>query len=192
MAFTRARLAAQTEKPVMTKTDVAAMLALSSALFVAIGDVLEQRAAHRIADTSVGNVNLLVRLLRDQRWRWGALLLAASIVLQAAALGHGSVLLVQALLTLSLLFALPINARLSGRTVTGGEWIWACLLTAAVMVIVVVGNPQAGRSTASLETWAAVAVVMGPILVACVVAGRIWRGALAAALLVRCGASSRC
>src|SRR5436305_8730816 len=125
MAFIRARLAAQTEKPVMTKTDVAAMLALSSALFVAIGDVLEQRAAHRIADTSVGNVNLLVRLLRDQRWRWGALLLAASIVLQAAALGHGSVLLVQALLTLSLLFALPINARLSGRTVAGGEWIWA-------------------------------------------------------------------
>ncbi len=116
------------------------------------------------------------------RWWWGALLLAASVALQAAALDQGSVLLVQALLMLSLLFALPINARMSHRTVTGGEWMWAALLIAAVTVVVTVGDPQAGRSTASLQTWAAVAVVFGPLLVACVVAGRVWRGAPAAVL----------
>ncbi len=125
---------------------------------------------------------MFASLLRNQRWWWGTLLLASSIALQAAALGHGSVLLVQALLMLSLLFALPINARLAHRTVTGGEWIWAGLLTAAVIVIVVVGNPQAGRSSASLQTWAAVAVVVGPLLIACVVAGRVWNGAVAATL----------
>ncbi|OBG28351.1 DMT family transporter [Mycobacterium sp. 852002-51057_SCH5723018] len=166
----------------MTKTDIAALLALCSALCIAIGDVLQQRAAYRITDESVGHIQLFGHLLRNRRWWWGTLLLAGSIALQAAALGQGSVLLVQALLALSLLFALPINARLSHRRVTGGEWIWAGVLTAAVIVIVTVGHPQAGRSSASLATWAPVAFVLGPLLVACVVIGRIRGGALAAAL----------
>jgi drug/metabolite transporter (DMT)-like permease len=166
----------------MAQLHIAAMLALSSALCVAIGDVLQQRAAHCIADRSVGPVELFAGLLRNQRWWWGTLLLVASIALQAAALGEGSVLLVQALLMSSVLFALPINARLSHRRVTGGEWVWAALLTAAVIVVVVVGNPQAGHSGASLRTWAAVAAVLGPLLVGCVVAGRVWGGAAAAAL----------
>jgi drug/metabolite transporter (DMT)-like permease len=169
-------------EPLMAKTDIAVLLALASALCVAIGDVLQQRAAHCIEDRSAGHVELFASLLRSKRWWWGALLLAASVALQAAALGQGSVLLVQALLMFSLLFALPINARLSHRPVTGGEWMWAGLLTAAVTVIVVVGNPQAGRSSAPLGTWAVVAIALAPLLVACVVAGRIWGGAAAAVL----------
>ncbi|WP_102417018.1 DMT family transporter [Mycobacterium sp. 4858] len=166
----------------MAKTDIAILLALASALCVAIGDVLQQRAAHCIEDRSVGHVELFATLLRNQRWWLGALLLAGSVALQAAALGQGSVLLVQALLMCSLLFALPINARLFHRRVTGAEWMWAGLLTAAVTVIVVVGNPQAGQATAPLRTWAVVAVALGPLLVACVVAGRILGGAAAAVL----------
>ena len=71
-------------------------------------------------------------------------------------------LLVQALLVTSLLFALPINARLTHRRVTRWEWTWAALLAAAVAVIVTVGNPTAGHSRASLETWTAVIAVLGP------------------------------
>src|SRR5579875_2347505 len=155
----------------MTPMQLAALLALSSALCVAIGDVVQQRAAHRISDRPVGHIELLAKLLRDGRWWLGALVLIASIGLQAAALGQGSVL-----------FALPINARLSRRAVTGQEWFWAGLLTAAVAVIVTVGHPQAGRSSASLHTWAAVAVVLGPLLAGCVVVGRIRGGAVAAVL----------
>ncbi|OBB78904.1 hypothetical protein A5760_01745 [Mycobacterium colombiense] len=166
----------------MAHANIAALLAVSSALCVASGDVLQQRATHCIADRSVGTVELFAGLLRNQRWWWGALLLVASIALQAAALGEGSVLMVQALLTSSVLFALPIDAWFSHRTVTGGEWVWAALLTAAVIVVVVVGNPEAGHAGASLRTWAAVAVVLGPLLVGCAVAGRIWGGAAAAAL----------
>lgn len=167
----------------MSRTDIAALLALSSALCVAIGDVLQQRAAHCITDRAVGSVELFANLLRSQRWWWGTLLLATSIGLQAAALGGGSVLLVQALLMFSVLFALPINARLSHRAVTAGEWGWAALLTAGVSVVVIVGNPQAGHSGASLATWAVVAAVLGPLLAGCVVAGRVRGGAVAAGLL---------
>jgi hypothetical protein len=166
----------------MARPEIATLLALSSALCIATGDVLQQQAAHRITDTSVGHIALFANLLRNQRWWWGAVLLAASIALQAAALSQGSVLLVQALLMLSVLFALPINARSSHRAVTGAEWLWAGLLTAAVTAIVTVGHPRAGHSSASLGTWAVVAAILGPLLVACVVAGRVKGGAPAAGL----------
>jgi drug/metabolite transporter (DMT)-like permease len=164
------------------ETDIAALLALGSALCVASGDVLQQRAAHCITDRSVSSIKLFAGLLRNRRWWWGAILLVASIALQAAALDHGSVLLVQALLMLSLLFALPMNARLSRRTMTAREWVWGGLLTAGVIVVVTVGNPRSGHSNASLGTWAAVAVVLGPLLAGCIVVGRIRGGALAAVL----------
>lgn len=166
----------------MAHTEIAAVLALSSALCVATGDVLQQRAAHCVEDKSIGHVGLFASLLRNGRWWWGAALLVMSVGLQAAALGQGSVLLVQALLMCSLLFALPINARLFHRKMTGAEWTWAGLLTVAVTVVVVVGNPRPGHSSASLGTWALVAVVLGPLLVGCVVAGRTWGGTAAAAL----------
>jgi len=167
----------------MTKTDIAALLALASALAVAVGDVLQQRATHRIVDTSVGNLELFARLLRNRRWLWGALLLVVSVALQAAALDQGSVLLVQALLVLSLLFALPFSARLARRSVTRREWLWAVLLTAAVTVIVTVGNPRAGHANASLRTWAVVVAVLVPLLAGCVVIARMRGGAVAAVLL---------
>ena len=69
----------------MAKADIAALLALASALCVAIGDVLQQRARHRITDTSVGQLEPFRRLLGDRRWRWGAVMLVVSIGLQAAA-----------------------------------------------------------------------------------------------------------
>jgi drug/metabolite transporter (DMT)-like permease len=167
----------------MDKADIAALLALGAALFIAIGDVIHQRSAHEVTDEPVSHVDLFVRLLRDGQWWLGSVVAAVGFALQAAALGFGSVLLVQALLVTSLLFALPINARMSHRRVTRWEWTWAALLAAAVAVIVTVGNPTAGHSRASLETWTAVIAVLGPALVLCVVGARIWSGTGSAVLL---------
>jgi drug/metabolite transporter (DMT)-like permease len=167
----------------MDKADIAALLALGAAFFIAIGDVIHQRSAHEVTDEPVSHVDLFMRLLRDGQWWLGSLVSAAGFGLQAAALGFGSVLLVQAVLVTSLLFALPISARLSHRRVTRWEWTWAALLAAAVAVIVTVGNPTAGHSRASLETWTAVIAVLGPALVLCVVGARIWSGSVGAMLL---------
>ena len=167
----------------MAKADIAALLALGAAFFIAIGDVIHQRSAHEVTDEPVSHIGLFTRLLRDRQWWLGSLVAAAGFALQAAALGLGSVLLVQALLVTSLLFALPINARLTHRRVTRWEWIWAALLAASVAVIVIVGNPTAGHSRASLETWTAVAAVMVPALVLCVIGARVWSGPASAVLL---------
>jgi drug/metabolite transporter (DMT)-like permease len=167
----------------MDKADVAALLALGAAFFIAIGDVIHQRSAHEVTDEPVSHTELFMRLLRDGQWWLGSGVAAAGFALQAAALGLGSVLLVQAMLVTSLLFALPISARLSHRPVTRWEWTWAALLAAAVAIIVTVGNPTAGHSRASLETWTAVIAVLGPALVLCVVGARIWSGPVSAVLL---------
>ena len=167
----------------MDKADIAALLALGAAFFIAIGDVIHQRTAHEVTDEPVSHVELFMRLLRDRQWWLGSIVAAVGFALQAAALGLGSVLLVQALLVTSLLFALPISARLSHRRVTRWEWTWAALLAAAVAVIVTVGNPTAGHSRASLQMWTVVIAVLGPALVLCVVGARIWSGPVSAVLL---------
>lgn len=163
--------------------DLAVVLALGAAVFIAIGDVIHQRQAHEVTDEPVGHLELFTRLLRDRQWWLGSFVAAAGFGLQAAALGLGSVLLVQALLVTSLLFALPINARLSHRRVTRWQWMWAVLLAASVAVIVTVGNPTAGQSRASWETWTAVVVVLGPALVLCVIGANLWKGPVSAVLL---------
>jgi drug/metabolite transporter (DMT)-like permease len=165
------------------QADLAVLLALGAALFIAIGDVMHQRQAHEVTDENVGHVELFLRLLRDRQWWLGSLVAGGGFALQAAALGLGSVLLVQALLVTSLLFALPINARMRHRRVTPWAWTWAVLLAASVAVIVTVGDPAAGRSHASWETWAAVIVVLGPVLVSCVIGARILTGPVSAVLL---------
>jgi drug/metabolite transporter (DMT)-like permease len=167
----------------VSTTNIAALLAVAAALMIGIGDVLEQRSAQEVTDKPVGTFALFRRLLRDRRWWTGSLVAAAGFGLQAAALGLGSVVLVQALSVTSLLFALLISAAVNHRRITRWQGIWAALLTAAVTVVVTVGNPQAGTPRGSLQTWAIVAAVMGPGLILCVIGARKFPGSVGALLL---------
>ena len=167
----------------VNRADVAVLLALAAALFIAIGDVIHQRSAHDVTDEPVGHVQLFLRLLRDGQWWLGSGVSAAGFACQAAALGLGSVLLVQAVMVTSLLFALPISARVTGRSVTRFQWTWAALLAVAIAVIVTIGNPTEGQSRADVETWSLVLAVLVPAMVVCVVAARFLPGSAGAVLL---------
>lgn len=167
----------------MSTTDIAALLAIAAALMIGVGDVLEQRSAQQITDKPVGTFALFRRLLRDRRWWTGSLVAAAGFGLQAAALGLGSVVLVQALSVTSLLFALVISATVNHRRITRWQGIWAVLLVAAVAVVVTVGNPQAGNPRGSFQTWTVVAAIMGPGLILCVIGARKFSGSVGALLL---------
>jgi drug/metabolite transporter (DMT)-like permease len=164
-------------------TGLAIVLAVAAALMIGIGDVLEQRSARQVTDKPVGTLALFRRLLRDRRWWAGSLVAAAGFGLQAAALGLGSVVLVQALSVTSLLFALLISAKANHRRITRRQGIWAVLLAAAVTVVVTVGNPQAGTPRGSLHTWTIVAAVMVPGLILCVIGARKFSGWVSALLL---------
>jgi hypothetical protein len=174
----------------MSKVDFAALIALCAALASAIGDVVRQRSAQEITDKQVGHLELFRLSVRDTRWWLGAIGAVANYSLQAAALALGSVMLVTALQVTSLLFALPIYARLAHHRVTRSEWMWAVLLAAALAILVTVGHPGGGTWRGSLGTWTAVAVVLGPALVLCVLGARIWSGGSAAPVLLAVVAGS--
>jgi len=175
----------------MSKVDVAALIALCAALASAVGDVIRQRSAQEITDKQVGHLELFRMSLRDRRWWLGGVAAIVNYSLQAGALAWGPVVLVTALQVTALLFALPIYARLAKHPVTRREWIWAVILAGALAVVIVVGDPAAGRERAPVQTWLIVALVMAPILVSCVVAARIWAGRpFAAALLAVVAGSS--
>jgi drug/metabolite transporter (DMT)-like permease len=174
----------------MARADIAVLLALCAALVSAIGSVVRQRSAQEIVDKPVGHWELFRLSLRDTRWWLGGAAAVGNYALQAAALSLGSVMLVTALQVTVLLFALPINARLTRLRVTRWEWLWAAVLAVAVAVVLTVGNPTEGHQRASVETWIVIALVMGPALVSCVIGARIWSGAVAAVLLAVVAGSS--
>lgn len=168
----------------MRHSDIAILLALGAALCVAVGDVLQQRSAQDVTDQPVGHVALMLRLLKDKQWWLGSLVAAGGFGLQAAALAFGSVLLVQALLVTSLLFALPLSAWWVGRRISRTQWLWAVLLAVAVAVIVSVGNPSKGQARAGIELWIWVIATLGPALLLCLLGAKIWAGKPVAAVLL--------
>ena len=174
----------------MTKVDIAALIALCAALASAVGDVIRQRSAHEITDKKVGHLELFRMSLRDKRWWMGGLAAIVNYTLQAGALAWGSVVLVTSLQVTALLFALPIHARLANCRVTRWEWVWAVVLAGALAVVIIVGDPQSGHERAPLSTWIIVTLVMGPTLVLCVLAARIWSGRPVAAVLLALVAGS--
>jgi drug/metabolite transporter (DMT)-like permease len=174
----------------MSKVDLAALIALCAALASAIGDVIRQRSAQEITDKEVGHLELFGLSVRDPRWWLGGIGAIANYSLQAAALALGSVILVTALQVTSLLFALPIYARLAHHRVTRWEWTWAVLLAGSLAVLVTVGDPGAGTARGPVGSWLAVAAVMGPVLVLCVLGARIWASSTAAPVLLAVVAGS--
>src|SRR6185312_12896774 len=174
----------------MSNVEIAALVALCAALASAIGDVIRQRSAHEITDEYVGHLQLFGLSLRDTRWWLGGMMAVLNYSLQAVALVWGSVMLVTSLQVSALLFALPIYARITGHRITRWEWVWAGILAAALAVVVIVGHPDVGQPRTSLHTWIVVGAVMGPVLVACVVAARVWAGRPVAAVLLALVAGS--
>ncbi|MCV7408862.1 DMT family transporter [Mycobacterium florentinum] len=174
----------------MEKIDIAVVLALLAAFASALGNVVRQRSAQEITDKPVGHLELFRMSVRDGKWWLGAGGAIANYALQAAALTMGSVMLVTSLQVTALLFALPIYAHMTRRSVTRWEWTWALLLAAALAVVVVVGDPDPGASRGSVQTWMVVALVMGPALVFCLWGARKWPGSVAAVLLAIVAGSS--
>jgi drug/metabolite transporter (DMT)-like permease len=105
-----------------------ALLAIGAAALMALGTVVRQRAS-----ASGGRFN--------GRWWLGALAAFGGFLLQAVALGLGSVLLVQPLIVLSVLFALPIEQWLYRWNPSARQWLWGVLLAVGVGAFVLFARP---------------------------------------------------
>ena len=166
-------------------TVLAAALALLAAVLLAVASVAQQRAAASVP-VEGGGLRLMGVLLRNRLWWTGTLSDAGGFVCQAAALGLGSLLLVQPLLVTTLLFALPLGARWAHRRLRRSDWIWAALLAVALAVFVISGEPTAGIDRAPPERWLPAGLVLGVVLVVCLLVAATRRGTTRAVLLAVC------
>ncbi|MFH5210619.1 DMT family transporter [Antrihabitans spumae] len=157
--------------------------ALVAALCIAVGAVVRQRAAAQIPDDQLGALGAVGSLTKTPIWWIGTIVGAGGYVFQAAALGKGSILLVQPLLVTSLLFALPLGAFFASRSIKPSEWAWAFLLTIAVAVLIVIGDPRPGNPHAEGKHWAVIAAIGLPVLALCLVGARRSPGPRRALLL---------
>ncbi|MDX6654758.1 MAG: hypothetical protein QOH18_1468 [Solirubrobacterales bacterium] len=157
-------------------------LALAAALLFALGTVLQQRAGLE-APVEGSSSGLLVQMAKRPVWLLGILADAFGFIAQAAALGFGRLAVVQPLLVASVVFALPLGARLTGQKVKPVDVGAAFLVTAALVAFLIFADPSGGRADAPLGDWL---IAIGACLAVCVplvIAGRTGAPPRRAALL---------
>lgn len=155
----------------MAQHGLVIVFALLAAVCMAIGIVVRQRATCQVPADEGVSTTMITTLLRARLWWAGTAVAVTGYAFQAVALSYGSLLVVQPLLVSSLLFALPLSARLAGRRVTSAEWAWALALTIALALFVLMARPRPGLYRGQEMAWAVAIAVIAPTVVFCVAFG---------------------
>lgn len=138
-----------------------AVLAIAAAALIAVGTVLRQRASARNGAITKG-------------WWLGAGLAIAGFAFQAWALGVGSILLVQPLVVLAVLFAIPLEAWIDNRHPSPRDWVWGGILVASVVGFLLVARPVSSERRPDLMVLGVTSVaVIGALVALVVVAERV-------------------
>jgi drug/metabolite transporter (DMT)-like permease len=142
------------------------VLALVAALFFAFGSVLQQKAG--LSEPATGSsAGLLVQMAKRPVWLIGISCDALGFLCQFAALSIGRLAVVQPLLVFSVVFALPLGARLTGQRVRRIDIIAAIVVTVGLVAFLTIANPTGGRDDAPFGDWliaaAACLVVVAPL-----------------------------
>jgi drug/metabolite transporter (DMT)-like permease len=151
---------------------VAIVAALAASVLYALASVLQQREAERQPSEAALRLSLVVRLARRPGWLVGLVFDAGGYACQWLALEHGSLVVVQPLLVTSLLFALPVKARLVPYRMGRRDWNGAVLTTAGLAVFLLVGQPLQGHLMVAGTTWALLLSATGAAAAVLVSLGR--------------------
>jgi drug/metabolite transporter (DMT)-like permease len=146
------------------------VLALISAASYGMAAVLQHRAA--IREPPLMHATLLARLIGRPMWLIGNVLDGVGYLFQFLALRRGSLTLVEPLLVLTLVFALPVAAWLNHRRIAKSEWIPTVVIAAGLGLFLRAGRPGLGHPAASDEAWLILSVVIAVVCGALVLAAR--------------------
>ncbi len=157
------------------------LLALLAALSFALGSVLQQRGTLQTS-AAEGDPRFLAEILRKPVWLIGGILQISGWVLQAAALESGSLVVVQSLCALSLVFALPLGARLTDQHIGKRSIIGASATLLGIIGFVAVGQPQGGISQPEASAWWISGIIIAALVVLLARLANLRRGAVAATM----------
>lgn len=129
-------------------------LTVVAAAIVATGEVIQQRLAAQAPPEDNLSPRLLLWLVQRPRWLAGVGCSLAGNLAFAAALSRGSVILIEAVFVVRLVFGLTISAfwgwhRIPLRDVVGG-----LVITLGLVAFIIAGRPQAGDEPVPTLRWA--------------------------------------
>ncbi len=144
------------------------LLSLASAASYGLAAVLQHQAAIREPPELSLRAGLLVSLARRPLWLVGNAFDVVGYLFQFLALRRGSLALVEPLLVLSLVFALPVAAWLEHRRVSTADVASTGVIAAGLALFLGVARPGIGHPHASAVAWAiltaAIAVCCGAMV----------------------------
>lgn len=133
---------------------MAAALALVAAFLFALAAALQQKGALNLPTISVSDPMSLVRLVGEKTWLIGTLALLTGYLFQAGALDRGRLSIIQPLLVMTVVFALPLGYFLTRQHVGRREVIGAVVILIGLGLFVYFGDPAGGKENASNAQWA--------------------------------------
>jgi drug/metabolite transporter (DMT)-like permease len=157
---------------------VASILALVAAFFFALAAALQQKGALNLPEISLRHPASLARLIGQTMWLIGTLALFTGYLFQAAALDRGRLAIVQPLLVLTVVFALPLGYVLTNQHVGRREVVGAAVVVLGLALFAIFGDPAGGRENAPGDEWAIAIAVLALVCAALLMFGG--RGGLTA------------
>ncbi|HLM96949.1 MAG TPA: DMT family transporter [Acidimicrobiales bacterium] len=139
------------------------LLSLASAAAYGLAAVLQHQAAIREPPELSLRAGLLVSLARRPLWLVGNAFDGVGYLFQFLALRRGSLALVEPLLVLSLVFALPVAAWLEHRRASGADVASTCVIAAGLALFLGVARPGIGHPHASGVAW----VILSAVIAVC-------------------------
>jgi len=158
-------------------------LSVASAASYGLAAVLQHHAAIRQPPELSVRVGLLVRLARRPMWLVGNALDGVGYLFQFLALRRGALPLVEPLLVLSLVFALPAAAWLDHRRISRSDIASTGVIMAGLALFLGVANPGLGHPHVTAVAWTVLTIVIAVGCATMVVGAHRGSRPLAAVLL---------
>jgi len=129
------------------------VLILVAALFVAVGEVIQQRSAATAPPEHNLSLRLLVWLVRRPRWLAGLASSTGGNAVFAVAVGFASLALVEAVFVVRLLFALILAAAWGRQRVPARDLLGALAITVGLVVFILAARPHRGSAVVPDLHW---------------------------------------
>ena len=146
---------------------MAEVLALAAAFLFAVAATFQQKGALSLG-VSPDSLRSFAKLVRSNWWLFGSVALLCGYVVQAVALDHGRLAIIQPLLVTTVVFALPLGYFFTQQQVGSRQVLGAAIVVAGLAMFAIFGAPSSGNDNAPNDEWAVtlvlVAVVCGGLL----------------------------
>jgi len=139
---------------------LAEILALVAALLFAVAATLQQKGALALG-ISPDSLRSFAKLVASKWWLVGTIALLVGYAVQAIALDHGRLAIIQPLLVTTVVFALPLGYFLTTQQVGRREIIGAGLVVIGLALYAIFGDPAGGNENAPNDEWAIALVIVG-------------------------------